>query len=111
MIFAQCDMLTVIVMLGENIVMMVEPILNYFRPSSINYRYILRSLTWDPPSQQGTIKQMHSTQHCYIPAHVQMLRYNLINALLADIEDICTKYPGSVISIVGDFNKLDTTKT
>ena len=35
---------------------------------------------------------------------------NLINALLADIEDICTKYPGSVISIVGDFNKLDITK-
>ena len=35
---------------------------------------------------------------------------NLINALLTDIEDICTKYPGSVISIVGDFNKLDTTK-
>ena len=35
---------------------------------------------------------------------------NLINAILTDIEDICTKYPGSVISIVGDFNKLDTTK-
>ena len=35
---------------------------------------------------------------------------NLINAILTDIEDICTKYLGSVISIVGDFNKLDTTK-
>ena len=36
-----------------------------------------------------------------------LVRPNQVND---QVNDICTKYPGSVICIVGDFNKLDTTK-
>ena len=46
----------------------------------------------------------------YTTHQIQFTNLTIINAILTDIEDICTKYPGSVISIVRDFNKLDTTK-